>query len=339
MDDSHVDESLMPGARNAVSTCLNVSPGDRVWILTDSAREAVGQALARAAREQSASAVTLRLMEEYGPRPFTILPDSMAEELRESAPTVTILATSAQPGEIRFRLPFARLLRTELQVRHGHMIGVTTALMKSGMLADYHRVAELTYRVQARMEQGRRVRVHSATGTRLEIELDNSHLRWIPFHGLYHSQGTWGNLPEGETCTSPALVNGRFEAELLGAHFCEKYGRFEVPMSFHVEESWVTAVEHPDHALAEEVWAYLSGAENGLRVGEFGIGTNEALDFLCGNLLQDEKFPGVHLAFGSPLPEVTGATWQSPIHVDAISTRCSIWVDEQPIMEEGRFLL
>lgn len=336
---SEIDPSLMPGARNAVATCLNVAPEDRVWILTDEARTEVGLALAEAAQEQAASSVMLRYMEEYGARPLLGLPEEMADDLRASAPTVTILATSAQPGEIRFRLPLARLLRTELQVRHGHMIGVTPALMKSGMLADYHRVAHLTFQVQERMQRAREVHVTSARGTDLRVHLDNDQYRWAPFHGLYHLQGHWGNLPEGETCTSPRTVHGVLQAELLGDYFCEKYGLLEPSLTLHIADGWVQSLEHPNQELAQEVWAYLDGVENGRRVGEFGIGTNEALEVLCGNLLQDEKFPGVHLAFGNPLPEVTGAEWNSPIHVDAITTRCSIRVDGELLMGDGKFLL
>ncbi|HEX8680748.1 MAG TPA: aminopeptidase [Ardenticatenaceae bacterium] len=336
--DRVTDQSLMPGARNAVAVCMNVAGADRVWILTDDERLPIGQALAEAAREQGAS-VTLRRMEEWGPRPFLALPDEMRADLLSTAPTVTLLATSAQPGEIRFRLPFARFLRQELRVRHGHMIGITPALMQTGMLADYHRVAELTFKVKGAMEQARQVRVTSELGTNLLVTLDNPNLRWIAFPGLYHMPGQWGNLPEGETCTTPANVEGIFRAELLGDYFTEKYGPLPSPVTFFIQGGRVERVEHEDDELADEIADYLNNADNGCRIGEFAVGTNEALTQLAGNLLQDEKFPGVHLAFGRPLPEVTNAGWDSDIHVDAISTRCSIWADGTPIMEGGKFLL
>lgn len=333
-----LDQSLMPGARNAITTCLNVSPDDQVWILTDDARLSVGEALAAAARERDAP-VTLRRMEEFGQRPFTALPDGMEADLREIHPTVTILATSAQPGELRFRLPLARFLRQELKVRHGHMIGVTTHLMRSGMLADYHRVAELTFKVQDAMQRAEVVRVASAHGTDLTVELNNSSYRWMPFHGLIHTPGQWGNLPEGEICTSPRSISGTMKVDLLGDYFCDKYGLLEPPLTIHIEDGWVSEIESESPELPSELWNYLSATVNGRRVGEFGVGTNEALHSLAGNLLQDEKYPGVHVAFGNPLPEVTGADWSSDIHVDAIMTGCSIWVDDQPLMVEGKFLV
>jgi aminopeptidase len=79
--------------------------------------------------------------------------------------------------------------------------------------------------------------------------------------------------------------------------------------------------------------------ENSNRVGEFAIGTNTGLTRLIYNLLQDEKFPGVHVAFGSPLPGKTGADWDSKAHVDGVIIRPSIFVDGEMLMDKGRFRL
>jgi aminopeptidase len=60
---------------------------------------------------------------------------------------------------------------------------------------------------------------------------------------------------------------------------------------------------------------------------------------LTGNLLQDEKIPGLHVAFGNPYPEFTGADWASTVHVDCVTTGCTITVDERTIMSDGQFTL
>jgi leucyl aminopeptidase (aminopeptidase T) len=74
-------------------------------------------------------------------------------------------------------------------------------------------------------------------------------------------------------------------------------------------------------------------------LGEFAIGTNIFLDRLTGNLLQDEKFPSVHCAFGDPYSEETGADWRAKTHVDGIMLNCSIWIDGKQIMDEGKHLI
>jgi len=74
-------------------------------------------------------------------------------------------------------------------------------------------------------------------------------------------------------------------------------------------------------------------------VGEFAIGTNIGLTRLIFNLLQDEKFPGIHIAFGSSYPNKTGATWDSRTHVDGVLRRPTIYVDGEAIMTQGTFHL
>jgi leucyl aminopeptidase (aminopeptidase T) len=58
-----------------------------------------------------------------------------------------------------------------------------------------------------------------------------------------------------------------------------------------------------------------------------------------GNLLQDEKFPGVHVAIGHGYPEKTGSDWESKAHMDAVLKKTTIAVDGQTIMEAGAFTI
>ena len=74
-------------------------------------------------------------------------------------------------------------------------------------------------------------------------------------------------------------------------------------------------------------------------MGECAIGTNTAVTELSGNLLQDEKIPGVHVAFGNPYSHLTGADWSSRVHVDVVPTGCSIEMDGEVIMVNGEFRL
>jgi aminopeptidase len=88
----------------------------------------------------------------------------------------------------------------------------------------------------------------------------------------------------------------------------------------------------------EEFRLYTSTDENSDRVGEFAIGTNLAVQDICGNILQDEKIPGCHIAFGHPDPEHTGQTWISATHIDCVGRHFDIWIDGEQVMAEGKFL-
>ena len=61
-------------------------------------------------------------------------------------------------------------------------------------------------------------------------------------------------------------------------------------------------------------------------MGEFAIGTNIGVKRVIGNILQDEKFPGIHIAFGDPYGNHTGAPWKSTTHIDVVGLEFNIWL-------------
>src|SRR5713101_4340871 len=91
--------------------------------------------------------------------------------------------------------------------------------------------------------------------------------------------------------------------------------------------------------LEREFWAYCHTDENSNRVGELAFGTNLGLSEMIGVLLQDEKLPGVHIAFGDPYGSQTRADWASRTHVDVLTRRCDAWIDGEQIIAKGRYLL
>lgn len=338
-DPAHVTlaqmEAMRAGARVAVRTCMGIRPGDRVYVLTDRATLGIGRLLAEEAAE-SGSEVLLRELEQYVPRPVTVFPEDLRTDLRKFRPTVTFYAAASQPGEVSFRTALRTYLLTELKVRHAHMPGITKQLMMEGMRADYRVVASVTTAVYDLARFAHEIHVTTPDGTDLTATLSPV-LHWVSCTGLYHEAGQWGNLPEGETFTCPGNTNGTVVAHIIGDYFSSKYGVLDQPVTFELREGRVTEVRSQNAALATELAAYLDSAENGRRVGEFAIGTNIGLKKLTGNLLQDEKLPGIHVAFGNPYPAETGANWSSAVHVDVIPLRCTITVDGETVMRDGRF--
>ena len=278
----------------------------------------------------------LLVLEDYVGRPAKELPKAVADQIPWA--NVTFYAAESKHGELAIRGPF---IRTAIRyARHAHMPSITKELMETGMCADYQKISELTYRVERVVKGCREARVVNKAGTELDVEF-HPNWRWRPCGGLYHEKGMWGNLPEGEIFTAAYRANGRMVIDELGDWFSPKYGAFtETPVTLQVKDSRVdlTSVSCENEQLREEFVQYLATDPNSNRLGEFAIGTNIFLERLKGNLLQDEKFPTVHCAFGDPYPEETGADWQSKTHVDGIMLKCSIWLDGKKIMDEGRHL-
>ncbi|HEY0757219.1 MAG TPA: aminopeptidase [Ktedonobacteraceae bacterium] len=329
-------ERLQLGAENAVN-CMGVGERDRVFILTDFEREGIARQVAGAALARHAD-VSVRFLEHYGERPLTTFPDEMRNELLQSRPTVTYYIATAKPGEIAFRMPLLPFLANELRTRHGHMIGIDERLMTEGMCADYDEVFTLTNHVYEIVRHAQKIHVTSKKGSDVTATFHPA-WKWIPCHGRYTEQGKWGNLPEGEVFTAPATVDGVLVCDVLGDFFSEKYGVLEQPVTLTVKDGYITTVSCADAAIEKDVRDYLFSTPDGNRAGEFAIGTLTSLQHLSGNLLQDEKMPGLHVAFGNPYPEFTGADWSAKIHVDVIPTSCTIEIDGREIMRDGRFTI
>ena len=332
-----VRAELTAGARNAVRVCMNIGPQDRVFIIRDRPRAAIAEAVEHEAVQTGAS-VRVWTMEDHVRRPATSFPRELADEIVRFKPTASFYIGTGLKGELGFRKPMLLLLADDLRSRHGQMIGIDDLLMTDGMTTDYEEVYRVTRKVYEIVRHARSISVNTALGTELVATFSRS-LRWIPCDGRYWEQGRWGNLPEGETFTCPLSVEGVLAAEELGDWFTEKYGKFPAPLRIFIKGARVTSIETPDPQLEADVIEYLAQHPNSNRVGEFAIGTNVGLKRIVGNFLQDEKFPGVHIAFGDPYGFGTGADWECPSHVDALASHATVSVDGRPIMEQGRFLV
>jgi leucyl aminopeptidase (aminopeptidase T) len=148
-------------------------------------------------------------------------------------------------------------------------------------------------------------------------------------------------LPGGEIFTTPGEVNGTFVVDgVVGDYLCAKFGSLkENPLTVRMKANRLTEAHSANRELEDDFWNYTHTDENSDRVGEFAIGTNIDLKDVIGQILQDEKYPGVHIAFGNPYGAHTGAEWYSSTHIDVVGRTFDIWVDSEQIMRDGKFLL
>ncbi len=305
------------GARNAVRTCLNIGPQDRVCIIRDRPRQHIAEAIEEEARATGATVRTWT-MEDHLSRPATSFPRSIADDIIRFAPTASYFIGTGQKGELAFRMPMRELLTQQLHCRHGHMIGIDDLLMQDGMAADYEEIYRVTRQIYEIVRQARTISVTTSLGTEVVATFSPT-LRWI--------------------FTCPQSVDGLIAAEEMGDWFTEKYGLLSPPARLVVKGGRLVSVETPDDQLSADIREYMAQHPNSNRAGEFAIGTNVGLSRIVGNFLQDEKFPGVHIAFGNPYGFETGADWDCPSHVDVLASHATVSVDGRTIMENGRFLV
>ncbi len=325
----------MPGARNAVETCLGVRSGEHVVLIADEASRAVAASLAAAAEEQQARLTGL-LLEDLGPRPMAAAPSAVLSALETV--DVGVLCMRPQPGELGARMAIVKVVERR-QIRYAHMVGVTPEIMQQGMRADYHLVDRLSDKLRERMLRAETLTVKTEAGTEFAAHFDRG-VDWVKTSGLI-SPRYWSNLPAGEVFTTPASVDGTFVCDATaGDHFNGKYGDLQsTPLTLTIKAARLVDVACARKDLQQEFWDYCHTDENSDRVGELAFGTNLGLSEMIGVLLQDEKFPGVHLAFGDPYGNQTHANWKSTTHVDVLTRKCNVWIDGDQVLEKGRYRL
>jgi aminopeptidase len=326
---------LLPGARNAVETCLSIKPGEKVVLIADKPSLAVAASLAAALRDARASFIPL-LLEDFGPRPIKSAPAPVLDAL-ESA-DVGILCMNPQPGELTARMAIVKVVERR-QIRYAHMVGVTPEIMQQGMRADYRMIDRLSDKLRERMLRAQTLTVKTEAGTEFAAHFDRG-LDWVKTSGLI-SPRYWSNLPAGEVFTTPATVDGTFVCDATaGDHFNGKYGDLQrTPLTLEIKGARLRSVACDRKDLEQEFWDYCHTDENSDRVGELAFGTNLGLSEMIGILLQDEKFPGVHIAFGDPYGSQTHANWKSRTHVDVLTRDCDVWIDQDQIIAKGRYQL
>jgi len=329
------DPELTPGARNAVKVCLRVQPGERVTVITD---EVTKEIAASMVRELDAVGAPYQawVLEDLAPRPLSDLPQEIVEDLETSQ--VSIFAVQAQANELRSRMQMTDVVNRR-RIRHAHMVNVNHQIMLEGMRADFSRVDRLSIKVIEKVRRAKQVRAKTTAGTDLVADL-NPNYRWVKTSGII-SPDKWGNLPGGEVFTTPGEVNGTFVIDgVVGDWLCAKFGSLrDHPLTIQVKGNRVVEAHSVNHDLENDFWSYTHTDENSDRVGEFAIGTNIELKDVIGQILQDEKYPGVHIAFGNPYGAHTGAEWFSSTHIDVVGRKFDIWVDDEQIMRDGKFLL
>ena len=329
------DPALSRGASNAINVCLRLQPTERFTLITDRVSAEIAAALV-AEVEKIGAACEVFILEDFAPRPHRDMPQPILDALAISQ--VSIYAAITHAGELRTRMQMMDVINPR-HIRHGHMVNINKQIMLEGMCADFIEVDRLSQKLIEKTRRARRVTCRTDAGTDYVAELSPS-LKWVKTAGLITPE-KWGNLPGGEIFTSPFTSNGRFVVDgVVGDYLCQKYGDIgATPLTIDIRDNRIVAMSCANQELLAEFDAYVHTDENSNRVGEFAIGTNLACTHIIGHILQDEKLPGIHIAFGHPYSEHTGQPWKSTTHIDCVGRFFDIWLDDEQVMAKGKFLI
>ena len=255
---------------------------------------------------------------------------------------VSIFAVEVQQNELLSRRQMTDVVNRR-RMRHAHMVNITPQIMMEGMRADFLAVDRLSQRVLERASKPPRsapLRLRARTSAQSSTPVTNG-----------SRPAASSALTSGATC--PGARSSRLPAKSMApsswmaswaiTSASATVPSLPTPMTITIAKNRIVACTSSNSQLQDDFWEYTHRDENSDRVGEFAIGTNIGVTRVIGNILQDEKFPGIHIAFGDPYGEHTGAKWSSSTHIDVVGLGFNIWLEsasgDEQIMREGRFLI
>ncbi len=308
--------ALIDGAKIAIHTCMGVKKGEDVLIITDTEKEAIGEALFQVALEARAEAIIVKMLprSRHGEEP----PKPIAEMMRHADVIIAPTAYSLTHTQARKRANRAG-------ARIATMPGIIPKMMSSGgMTADFKQVAKGVNRLAKILEGTKTVIIMTELGTELEVRVEGR--RWYKDTGICHKKGEFMNLPAGEVFIAPreGTANGKL---IIDGSFWEI---LKNPVSIDVKDGYAKRITG-----TKEIAKQISRrGKEGRNIAEVGIGMNPKAKIM-GNVLEDEKVMGtVHVALGDN--STFGGKCRAGIHIDGIIKKPTLIADNKIILEDGK---
>jgi hypothetical protein len=317
------DPALAGPARAVLTSALGLSRGAMLVLVVEVGCEPFGRAILAEAIDLGLH--TRTYLVDYVTSRSAPFRARLEGHLAEADGSVMIGTVGGLDAEFRRRvctLPGKR--------RHAHMVGLTEAMVRQSLRADWNEVHAVGERLRERLGTVRRIEVDSAPGCVLKIDLDPQH-RWHNGSGRLREPG-FSNLPGGEVITCPSRVDGAYRAD--GGIWLADGTAVRAAHVLRFYRGSLVEVEGPD---SEVIWKAVDADPQGRRVGQVAFGTNLNVLTPIGAMLQDLKMPGFHLVLGYSCPEQTGATWCSQSMVAALGRRVDALLDGEPVLVRGRY--
>lgn len=215
-------------------------------------------------------------------------PIGLEEILRKTTIAVAMTEFSATAPLMEYSEQTPNFRAASMPTVHQGMLGTALA-------ADYQQVARKCQVLAGKLDQAEGANLTFSTGDQVYIDLRNRRTKLDD--GQLHADKSGVrviNLPSGEAFLAP------YEGELPGLTSRTKG---VIPMSYggivvklQITENKVVEVVSNDQ-IADELREWFAVDPARLNVAELGLGCNDKA-IITGNVLEDEKVFGVHLAYG-----------------------------------------
>jgi 2,5-dihydroxypyridine 5,6-dioxygenase len=311
---------LLAGAAAVFDTCVAARRGETVLIITDDQRPPVLAEVLRQASNARGCPTGVITLPSVAREP----PGWVAHAMRDVdiivAPTTASLFHSAAAGEaLKARSRLVSL--TEL---------TEAVLAGSGMRADFAAQIPTMETVRALLNSARKVRVTTAAGTDLTIDVSGRDA--MVATGLASTAGTRSPAPDQEVFVAP-LEEASYGVVVVDGS-ASRIGLLSEPVRLTVEAGQIVSIEGGTEADAVRDTLYGADDPGALVLAEFGLGMNPDAE-MRGSIVEDEGVYGTaHVGVGDNT-QFTGGRNAASLHLDYVFHTPTVTLDGVVLMRDG----
>jgi len=320
-----IEVRMAKTAKMIMDTVLEVKPGEKLCIITDTERPpTITKALATAGEMAGAETVIITMSPTgmSGVEPPAVVAAAM------EAAAVIINQTSHSMTHTN-----AQRAATAKGARVCNIRGVNEDMMiRGGVTADYQEVKRISEVLAEIINKGEWVHITTPEGTDLKFSVKGR--RGYVLAGYATHPGEFSGLPDGEAACAP--LEGTANGVLVNPYLLEDLDVRQDPLRIEIANGLVTKVEGGREAKELNEILEKAGVP-GRNIAEFAFGTNPACR-ITGMSREDKKKLGTaHVAIGDS--KSLGGTVESLMHMDIMFLRPTIEVDGKTIVKDGALVL
>ncbi len=209
-------------------------------------------------------------------------------------------------------------------------------LSNKALLANFKKHETITKKISKILSLGNRCKILSEDGTFLECDINGRLANCCPGHVV--EKGSLGSPPDIEANISPIENKSRGFLTINGSIANEKIGLLKKPIYLVIKKGKISAIKSKskkiNNLLNKEFYRF--GPKSKV-LAEIGIGLNKKSK-LTGHMLTDEGSYGcIHFGFGSNFS--VGGKNKVNFHLDFITRRHSLYVDDKLIIKKGKIVI
>jgi len=313
--------NLARGARQLVTECAGVRPGENVLVITDLGRDlSIAYAIMSAALELGAEATvaTMSVRSVPGDEPPPQVAKAMlgADVIFQATSTIMIYTK-------------ARIEACNKGARFLAMTGITPSVLASPALTevDFKKQKTLVDGLTKRLNEAKTARVTTPAGTNLELSIDGRTA--VPNPGFVGAPGEVSGTPDIEVYIAPVEDSVNGVAVIDGT--ISTSGLVKSPVKLFIEKGVVRKIEGGEDAASLQEQLDRHKTASVYQVAELGVGLNPKAE-LRGAIIEDEGALGtVHIALGDNTR--FGGANKAPVHIDLVQRNATLELDGEVVIK------